>query len=167
MQSKIVNCEIENDGTNFSKFNLNRADFDKINYDFDWQDLVTKTSVEGFPDKFKEVVLSSFMRFCPLKPVDPKKFFNRYKKDRKIIARKIRRFTGKIKKLEVSQNLTKIEFLNQKIKMLKDEQKQSFFEEMKNAEDRAVSPGRQKILFQIRKPIQENSYFSFCSSRWK
>ena len=56
-------------GINFSKLNLNTADFRKINLEFsqvNWNALITENSIENFPDIFHDIVYNILIKHTKL-----------------------------------------------------------------------------------------------------
>ena len=132
---------------NFSNFNLQKANFERINYilkSFDWDSFVTSTPIEDFPEKFNVKIFSVLQDNCPKHKVNYVKF-NSYINKRRIISRKIRKF-NKILSQSGSSGLTSSSFspsylgkVKEKIAKLKEEQKLSYINQRKAQEDAAVS----------------------------
>ena len=135
-------CFVDSIDCDFSNFDLNKANFNEINEDLlkiNWNSIISNNSVEEFPDEFKHLVFSSVKKNCPVKRIRTLNFLNSYKKDRKIMARKIRRHNKQILRLKRLGNTAKIDKFEKKIEKLLENQKQSFFDEKHDEEFKAIS----------------------------
>ena len=82
------------DCLDFSVFNLQRANFGEINNEIasiDWDELISKTSIEEFPEIFNHLIYSVLQKNCPVVNRSNKSFKSSYRKQREILSRKIRK----------------------------------------------------------------------------
>ena len=89
----------ESSGFDFSKYNLNTANFENINDDFlnmNW-DWVLNIPINDFPDMFRSVVNSTLEKNCSLNVKGKKTGKGPFHKKVHIINRKICKLRGKIK----------------------------------------------------------------------
>ena len=102
----------------------------------DWDEFISKCSVEEFPILFNQLIFTVLQKHCPVVNKQRKQFKSSYRKKREVISRKIRKFRKQILK---SSDLSKIAKLNDKIEDLLAKQKESFFQEKYNEENIAIS----------------------------
>lgn len=123
----------------FSLLNLNCVNFTTINNELkviDWERLINSSTVEEFPDKFRQEVFTVLERNCSRLNYSSKIYTSVHKKERKIIAKKIR---WQNKKLMSSNSLNAKEEIMVKISKLKKKRTQSFFKERSTQESLAIS----------------------------
>ena len=131
------NYTVEGDsGLDFSKFNLQSSDYYKINQELsviDWK-WVTEVEVEDFPNIFHQIVFSILEKHSKLNSRYSKSVSS-FQRSRNIINRKIRKYK---KKILLSSDRVKLDFSKEKIFLLQEEKKKSFFEERLSKETRAI-----------------------------
>ena len=123
----------------FSKFNYERTDFEKVNLEFsiiNWDEIISG-NIDEIPDKFNGTVFTVLQKNSMLlKKNNYSTIENRFTKNRSIIKRKI----SKSKKLLHYSNCNenKRTALIEKIERLRELHKQSFIEERISAENKAI-----------------------------
>ena len=139
----------------FSDFNLHKANFVKINHilnGIDWDNFVSSTTVKEFPEKFNFMIFSILQENCPKHNGNDKKS-NSYIKERRIIARKIRKYNKLILKSN-SSGLSSSGFssgykskLKENISKLREQQKLLYVNERKAQEDAAVKKIKSDVKY--------------------
>ena len=128
-------------GLDFSTFNLNHANYDGINNELsqiNWESIISNSTVEGFPEVFKQLIFSTLEKHCPSVSTFKNRKSSYWKKRRKI-SRKIRNYNKKLKSYDTVKNSFVIQQISTKIKNLQDAYKNSFFDEKRLAESLATS----------------------------
>ena len=126
------------DELDFTKLNYNTSDFDKINQDLsqiNWNKVV-ETDINDFPKVFHNIVYSVLRRHTKFyNNTNRKNRSNKFKQERKIINRKLRKYKKRILLLDQ----TKKEDVLEKMNSLKEKKKHLFFYERLAKETNAVN----------------------------